>query len=350
MNKKNLLLSGVLLAIISIGFAQPDLTKGIIPIAGDVFNYKYISGDVPNSAHTAKGAGITWDFSALSGTATNVSITFKSLAQIKNGNLYPKATVASQSSDGYYYYYSFGKDKYNNDGYFIEGMSDENMLAGCSSLKGLVFTKGNMPFFKLPMKYNDQFGNYIGDGYAGDFDGGIGTVQISGNGFSQYDSYGTLKLPGGTTFTNVIKITRTNQYVVTGGIIPNQSFNSLEIFWFSTQYKQPVCYYLEDGNAATNNCGALPKLYFFVSGPSLGIDDNLSSTTANIFPNPATNYFSVQNEGASRIVISNIQGKTLINKEIKDTETLDINALAKGIYLVEVLSKNNILHSKLIKE
>lgn len=356
MKLKNLLLTNLMVVAILSLIAQPQYSSKNLPSIGDVATYKRIEmGGFGNNEHRTVGENLTWDFSKVTGfTGKDITVTAttKSIANAKNGSKYTKAMMATEGSDGFYHYYSIGKDKYNADAIFVEGYSEDAKNAGSVNLQDLVFTKGNMPLFKYPMKYKDQYGNFLNEDYQGKFtDGVFPVVNVSGRAFSNYDGYGTLKLPDGKTYTNVMKITRTHQYTAVEGVLPNQTYNSLEIFWFAPEYKEPVCIYFEDANAAQGKVGASIKMYFITSGTKMSVNDlSASESKVNVYPNPANNYVTIENEGVSNVSVCNVQGQVVISKEIKDSETLDINTLAKGVYYIRIENEKTVVIKKIIKE
>ena len=77
-----------------------------------------------------------------------------------------------------------------------------------------------------------------------------------------------------------------------------------------------------------NDCGSLPT----------GINTETSSTTASIFPNPATNNITITTElAASEISITNTTGQNVYQKTInKSSLKIDVQNFPKGIYFVNV--------------
>ena len=87
-----------------------------------------------------------------------------------------------------------------------------------------------------------------------------------------------------------------------------------------------------------NDCGSLPT----------GINTETSSTTASIFPNPATNNITITTElAASEISITNTTGQNVYQKTInKSSLKIDVQNFPKGIYFVNV---NNHIKKLIIK-
>jgi hypothetical protein len=71
----------------------------------------------------------------------------------------------------------------------------------------------------------------------------------------------------------------------------------------------------------------------------------LSTTNSEIvyvYPNPTSDYITVNGiNGKAKVIITGLNGKTLSVKEISTGEQVSLKGLAKGSYLVKVISKNN---------
>ena len=75
----------------------------------------------------------------------------------------------------------------------------------------------------------------------------------------------------------------------------------------------------------------------------------LSSLGIRLFPNPASNYLNLQSDaGVSLIRIFDITGRQVHQQEIDQTDRIDLRSLKKGLYLVNVYNRTELLgYSKL---
>lgn len=66
-------------------------------------------------------------------------------------------------------------------------------------------------------------------------------------------------------------------------------------------------------------------------------------TKITVYPNPATNYISIDNdENVKRITIFNLVGKELKTFEnIQKDEHYDVSELPNGMYLVQIIGQSN---------
>lgn len=86
------------------------------------------------------------------------------------------------------------------------------------------------------------------------------------------------------------------------------------------------------------------------TGTTSSIDLDSDLTDLRVYPNPSTQYFQITNDAdVSKIVVSNIIGKKVIEEPHQKAESHDVSYLDKGIYLVRMIDKNsNILDVKRI--
>jgi hypothetical protein len=73
----------------------------------------------------------------------------------------------------------------------------------------------------------------------------------------------------------------------------------------------------------------------------------------NIFPNPTSNNLTIDlgsyNSGIALLIITDIQGKTILSKKIRSKEKIDIRNLTTGAYIVHIRKLNGeIIASKKI--
>ncbi len=80
------------------------------------------------------------------------------------------------------------------------------------------------------------------------------------------------------------------------------------------------------------------------------IVSNISSQFTNIYPNPATDYFSVKVSGehkGSQLVFTNLLGKVVLRKSIDSSDlTFSTKQFASGIYFYSLIDKGIIIETK----
>ena len=116
-----------------------------------------------------------------------------------------------------------------------------------------------------------------------------------------------------------------------------------------------------------NNCAYIESLYFPTSNTgyaagengaiykystTIGIEDISDSKGISIYPNPATNTVTIENQTASGTYqLQDITGKVLLSGSVTATKfSLDISALSKGIYLLSLIDGEQQVNRKIVKE
>ena len=78
----------------------------------------------------------------------------------------------------------------------------------------------------------------------------------------------------------------------------------------------------------------------------------LTSETVLIYPNPATNYITIDLRGIEEthtiLKIYDLSGKVVFEKRFTSTTSLDVSNFAKGVYSLEVSTSDKELRSKVV--
>ncbi|MFH2143318.1 MAG: T9SS type A sorting domain-containing protein [Bacteroidota bacterium] len=75
----------------------------------------------------------------------------------------------------------------------------------------------------------------------------------------------------------------------------------------------------------------------------------LEADAVSIFPNPANTSLFVQGKGIQHIVLSDLSGKDLITQPCTGSKTeLDVSGLARGVYIVKVVTEKGVVSEKVI--
>ncbi len=108
----------------------------------------------------------------------------------------------------------------------------------------------------------------------------------------------------------------------------------------------------EHGNKwlATWNSGIVK---FNENGITTGINDNMPVVQDDftVYPNPAKDQITIQGLKSGTLEVFNSSGKVVKNSEVKGMSTnVDISNLPNGIYIIRVMTKDNSVVKKFIKE
>ncbi len=135
------------------------------------------------------------------------------------------------------------------------------------------------------------------------------------------------------------------QYITIGNFYSNDSTNYIKI---SNSHSHLAYYYIDD-------------VYVMDCNDTLGIENYQNSTTINVFPNPATDYLTIETTQPGTIEISNIQGKLIKTLTTTGTKTnvdhvgyssyvVDVSEFPSGVYIVEVKTEKGVVVKKFVKE
>lgn len=82
-------------------------------------------------------------------------------------------------------------------------------------------------------------------------------------------------------------------------------------------------------------------------------DEKEEPIEIKIFPNPATDFFQInESENIKKVMLINMLGKTIrVFEAITDNKQYNVSDLPRGMYLIQIVSKQNkILTTKRIKK
>jgi hypothetical protein len=112
---------------------------------------------------------------------------------------------------------------------------------------------------------------------------------------------------------------------------------------------------ISDSFKQWNNTGTIIEsgdstYYYFRT--VVGIDDILSDANfLSIYPNPTSNYITIEAPATGRISITNLNGQQLITRQITEPKTqIDIRNLPSGVYFVRLTDDRTVEVRKFIKQ
>jgi hypothetical protein len=77
----------------------------------------------------------------------------------------------------------------------------------------------------------------------------------------------------------------------------------------------------------------------------------ISSEKINLYPNPVTDGFRVSGlRDKATICLTDLNGRLMFLKEVKGNETIPVNSLSQGIYIVWIINDTGSIKKKLVKE
>jgi hypothetical protein len=104
----------------------------------------------------------------------------------------------------------------------------------------------------------------------------------------------------------------------------------------------------ENGDAQAFNNLFLNAFGFILTS---NIDENVELTTDFIYPNPVSSQLTIEIPHQSKIEISNIEGGLLKTFFVDgDVNVIDISDLSSGLYIIRVLTVNNLVTKIVVKQ
>lgn len=281
------------------------------PIIQNANNVPAVGVTVPLSTATTTnvgnaGANQTWDYSSLTFSPVgNLAIITPSSSPF--GASFPSANWA----------YSVAGAAYT----FFENTSTEmkNLASLITSPGGNDDYSANpKTIMQFPFNFNDSFSDTYTE------QGSTSTVTVT------YDGYGTLIMPNGNTYTNVVRVKEAYS-------------SSTDYRWYTTNPLVSVAVFNDDNNL----------LYWIGTTPS-SITEKDKTAILNIFPNPANEKLSVKlsNLNFSETTYLNIINSLgqIVKQTIITTETtiIDTENVSSGIYFIQVEKDGIVLDTQKI--
>lgn len=331
---KKTLLSLLLAAGSTAAMAQTTLTAANMnPSITEV--YTSLTCDTTGVVVGAAGPSVTWDFSGLSVTSYDTGVAV-ACSSTPNCSMFPGTTIAIKAWTGSTVTYDIATSTaYSHNGYYY------------SASQFATFTD---PLDQLhyPFTYLDSFT----DSYAGTLTYALATIPITaheiGSAKVKCDGYGTLKLPGAVTETNVLRVHSYQLFVDSAsvfGIDTVASFILNTYSWYTPGYHSPLMTILESdqiGGSLHTKTVSFAKRY-----PTAIASVNEAEASLRLFPNPAGNELNISfTQPASsnvRISLTDLMGRevaVITDKTVQGTVALKYNtaALPRGLYLVRMQS------------
>ncbi|MES2567409.1 MAG: T9SS type A sorting domain-containing protein [Bacteroidota bacterium] len=340
---KKIYLSIIAGAFVMTANAQLSLTQAFNePVISDVQavrNYDSV-GVIPKNT----GADQMWDFSAVTSNTVMETTSFTSTTSAgPNAGIYTGATLADFDGGSFHTYYKSTTNQLENLGF-----EDANII--------LNFTNT-----AITSVWPITFGSNFSDVAAGTctaivLANATGTVNglynVTGTGT------GTLMLPGGAVFNNVLQTVSTpslNIFCPSTMIGPFtlNSVGRVYDYYVSSQ-KFPILSVVYE--KVTGNFPSTKGIIQINSSVVTGINDANFDASFSIFPNPAKNNFNIKLNNATNdkcsVAIVNSIGQTTKTIDLgNDTNiltTISISDLNSGVYMVKTTLGDKVSVRKLI--
>lgn len=332
------------LSIITITFtcnvnAQLSLTKLFNePILGDV-NTTH-SYDTTSALPNNMGMSQVWDFSALTTNTVMQTGTYTTAASTPHGSNYAGATLAENDGVGGYTYSKVTPTQFELVGIETPSIALNFTNTAIAAIWPVAFGYNNSDTFSGSAAAN---GTLTGTA--------IGTVNTIANGT------GTLIIPGGTSFTNVLQVKSSQKINVSLGFgFVTATITAVDYSYYHSSQKFPILNvsYNNIQGSFSSNTGTVKVNNAVITG----INDLNFDASFSIYPNPAKDYFQVKlnnlNKAVCKVDIINSAGlltQTInLGNESEILSMVCVSNLKAGLYMVKTTLGNKISIRKLIIE
>jgi len=314
----------LLLVLLSVtAYAQPQLDYS----NSGYINYETFTvhgSDIPNA--NATGVNSFWSFSNITSLGSGPISTLPPAATPKDS--IPLANVAQDLGNGLYLYY-----KSDVSGIELRGSYDGNELVQYTDPEVIMVFP-----FGFGYSHSDNWSYFNSDS----------TITRAGTTTVLADGYGTIQLPSGT-FTNVLRTKLTKVSSDFAGGIQVGTFYATTVSWNLPGVRYPLAAFNQtqiDSFPITTASQYLDP----VASPSAVKNVQQLENFISYYPNPVQNIITIETKlsGDYSIKITDLNGKKLIERTIKNKEQIDLSHFANGNYLLHLKKGNQAIAGELI--
>lgn len=315
------------------GKAQYTITAAASPVVGDT-EYTW-SADTAGVSTGSAGTGQTWNYTGIviSPTAAVNSNTIVAKTAAPNYTAFPSATVAQEDQGGNYSFYD-----YSSSAATIYGSSDGTVTIVYSNPETL---------YTIPFSY----GSTSSDTYAGTFTTSSIPATITGTVNTTGSGTGTLNMPGGKSYTNVLKVKAALHQVISASAVGYTSTtDAISYVYISSVSKNAILTVNVSTTtvaSGTNTNTSYDKSVNVNRNLQLtGIQDYAQDMNFSMYPNPAAAEVSlhfVLTQGENyEMTMYNAMGQSVRSHALGKlspgiyNETIDLSGLSKGVYYVNL--------------
>lgn len=303
------------------------------PSIGNLKNM-YLCDSLTDPLESVTGNNVTWDYSNVVGINSNRTVEIVDPATSPYSAQYPTSTKGFSIQGSLTNFYNSTVAERVSQGFIFEEPSFGLVIA--------TFETDEQKTVSYPFSY----GSTLTDNFAGslqfDFNGMAQNPTCTGTSYATIDGQGTLLLPSGNTFSNVIR------YKIVDTVFTQVSFIvPIDVIFVRTQYEY---YDLTNDNlplfthsfvtisqASSSTPLATQTAVLSAVQPTITAGLNsLKNETILISPNPARENISVTSfEKNATLFISDLAGRVFLSFKVESIDqVIDISTLPQGTYLI----------------
>ena len=283
--------------------------------------------------HALTGANTVWTYSNLVTTTVVTTFAIINPSTVPTNTDYPGAGYVEKAGTLNTFYKT------------VSSPSTQTEFMGITSTS----LNMNLTNTAVNMRYPLAFGNVITDSFSGNFTFSL-SGTASGNATVTADGTGTLVLPGGVTFTNVLRV-KSYQNTDFNAIIITGNMKQTSYTWYAASQKYPILTI----NYQTFSIAGSPTISAQVLGNknnfTIGMKENsFDNSLVKFYPNPISDELTVS--ALEPFLKQEVRIYNVTGQELKHGTAGKINCsdLSSGIYIAELSTEKGIIRKKIIKE
>lgn len=334
------LLPFILLSFTLASNAQLTLTKAQFdPAIGDTSRYyiidtSYYTGGL-NLGLT--GANTLWTYANLAASGNSVTTAYVDPSTVPASANYTGCTIVAKQGPLNSFYKAVTSPSVQTE---FQGISSNTITMNFNNTA-------------VNMRYPFAFGNTIIDNFSGSFTFSL-SGTASGNATVTADGTGTLVLPNGQIFNDVLRV-KSVQNTGFSALIINGNMKQTIYSWYHASQKFPVLTVnyqsmsITGSTSPTVSAQVLGNKNNFVIGLKEASEE--ISSLIRIFPIPAVDIIQVVSNDlkTGKICVTDVCGKTVLSFPA-GTHELIVTSLTPGIYFAEIHTEKGVLRKKFIKQ
>lgn len=266
-------------------------------------------------AFGSTGEDQTWDYSHLVDSGMVDSIIYINPASTPGAQLFPEATTASVENID-------GQQAYNYVQISSEGLSSVGSLSPGDTERYVP----PMKIMTFPFSYGSSFADY-GMYYDNSSTPGVDSGQVFTK--TRATGYGTLKLPGGHTYENVLQVTDSFKFIVSN--IGINLTMTTQTYYAEFANLLTISYTSISGFGTTENS---QDVTYLASPLSLGLNDiSASQKVLKVSPNPTEHFINIDASTPDVLNIFSVSGKRVSQQKTgAGKNKIDVSKLPAGNY------------------
>lgn len=327
----------LLLSLLTTSFVNAQsLTQANEPTIG-ASSTMYICDSLFTNANDVSGAGVTWDFSLISGYPENPNkvLTVKE----PDTTIFTGATKMTEIADFISTYWSSNVDQKNSKGFIFKEKSIGEIVINYSEDDEKLMSYP----FSMVSTFTDPFSGTLSNSFLY-----LNNITCSGSITSSMDADGTLKLPNSTTYSNVLRHKIVESTVGTinipglGDILTK--VNRTQYDYYAPEISLPVFSHITVKINATGINKTVSLVLSAVQPTSTASLTSINESKFRVYPNPTTDKIIIKGEfiaNSSAKIVDQLGRVVRTVEVLNDGSEIDLSTIQAGIYILSV-SQNGI--------